>query len=58
MRRHEGNHEKARVELFSAIALREGIELRIESVAADIIVDALAQAPPMIERPDKAKTKP
>jgi hypothetical protein len=38
MRRHEGNHEKARVELFSAIALREGIELRIESVAADIIV--------------------
>jgi hypothetical protein len=45
----------ARVELLYAIALRESTQLHVESILADIIVDTPAQAPPMIERPDKAK---
>jgi hypothetical protein len=52
-RKHECNHEKARVELLYAIALRESTQISVESILADIIVDTLAQAPPMIERRDK-----
>src|ERR1019366_4529859 len=47
--------QKTRVKLLSAIALRERALLRIESIGANIVVNALAQLPPVIERPDKAE---
>src|SRR5262249_42485972 len=51
----ETEHEEARVKLFAAIALREGAKFGVEPLGADIVVDLLAQAAPMLERPDKTE---